>query len=130
MIILSIRTDQEMAEIYLHDNLNKLAEIQWQAHRELSTTLFTKIDELLSGATKQLKHVEGIIGFEGPGSFTGLRIGLTAANALAYTLGIPIVACQGDEWIRLGIEALMNGEDQKVVMPFYGSEAHITKPKR
>jgi tRNA threonylcarbamoyladenosine biosynthesis protein TsaB len=130
MIILSLKTDQEMAEISLHDGQTQLAEIKWQAHRELSTTLFTKIDELLASQSKHLKDVQGIVCFEGPGSFTGLRIGLTAANALAYALGLPIVARQGDDWLLDGIKALESGEDQKVAIPFYGSEAHITQQKR
>jgi tRNA threonylcarbamoyladenosine biosynthesis protein TsaB len=39
-----------------------------------------------------MHDIEGVVCFKGPGSFTGLRIGLTVGNALAYAQNIPVVA--------------------------------------
>ncbi len=47
--------------------------------------------------------IEGIVCYEGPGSFTGLRIGLSFGNALAYTRGIPIVGARDSSWIEKGL---------------------------
>ena len=78
--------------------------------------------------------LEGIIAWQGPGSFTGLRIGLASANALAYGLGRPIVGTTGDGWITSGVLALKageyNAEKLAAVFPEYGAEANITKPKK
>lgn len=130
MIILTIRTDKPEAEIGLFDDEKQLAYETWQAHRELAETLHTKIDMILQQAGKTLHDLEGIVGYEGPGSFTGLRIGLTVGNTLAYSLEIPIIASKEDTWIQSGIMRLLAGENDKVAMPEYGSEAHITQQKK
>ena len=130
MIILALKTDQENAYVAIYDGRKLLSEIEWLAHRELSTTLFAKIDELLNTNNLKLHDIEGIIGFEGPGSFTGLRIGLTAANTFAYVLDVPIIAKQGERWLSLGVHALQSGENSKLLLPSYGSEAHITQQKK
>ena len=129
MVILTIRTDKPEAEIGLYDDQRQLAYETWQAHRQLAETLHSKIEALLKSQKKKLTDVEGILAFKGPGSFTGLRIGLTVANALSYSLQVPVVAT-GDRWIQEGIEDLLAGKGQKAVAPDYGGDAHITLPRK
>ncbi len=129
MIVLTLRTDNPEAELGLFDGLTKLDYETWHAHRELSTTVHHKIEAMLARHDMTWQNIEGIVGFEGPGSFTGLRIGLSVANAAAYGLQIPVVATQGDNWAQKGIERLQAGEQDEVALPFYGREANITKPK-
>jgi tRNA threonylcarbamoyladenosine biosynthesis protein TsaB len=129
MTILTIRTDKPEAELALFDNQTKQAEIVWQAHRELAETIHSKIKELLDGQYKTLQDIEAIVAFQGPGSFTGLRIGLSVANALSDGLTVPIVAAQGDNWQSTGIERLQNGERDVLVMPEYGAPVRITQQK-
>lgn len=130
MIILSLKTDQTLAEIALFKDAKKLDEIKWQAHRSLADTIHLKIKELLEKNNLDLQKIEGIVCFEGPGSFTGLRIGLTVANTLAYSLDCPIVAQKGKWWQKQGIKNLLVGKNQKIALPHYGQEANITKPKK
>lgn len=130
MIILTIRTDKPEAEIGLFEDGAKLAYETWHAHRELAETIHKKIADLLAQTGKELKDVQGIVAFQGPGSFTGLRIGLTVGNALAYAENIPIVAAQTVDWIRLGTTRLQNGETDKIALPEYGAEANITQPRK
>ncbi len=92
-MILSLRTDKPIAEIGLHDGLNQVDDIAWEAHRELSAQLHLKIEELLSKNDQTYQDLSGIAVFKGSGSFTGLRIGAAVANALAGALPIPIVGC-------------------------------------
>ncbi|MDB5181827.1 MAG: hypothetical protein JWP13_590 [Candidatus Saccharibacteria bacterium] len=129
MILLTIRTDKPEAEIGLYDDVERVAYEVWQAHRELAETLHGKIQRLLEDNGQTLQNLDGIVGFKGPGSFTGLRIGFTVANALSYALGVPIVSEVGDDWREKGISRLQNGENEKVAMPEYGADVHITKPK-
>jgi len=130
MIILSLRTDKPESEIRLFDNQNKTSEIVWQAHRELAETLHIKLKELLESQKLEFDKLQAIVVYQGPGSFTGLRIGLSVANALAYSLDIPIVGSTGTNWEAEGIERLLKAENDHQVMPEYGSEAHITPQKK
>lgn len=130
MLILTLRTDKPEAEIGLFDGQKPLAYETWQAHRELSDTILVKITEVLERNGKTLQDVQGVVGFRGPGSFTGLRIGLTVANTLAYSLQTPIVGAQHEDWCNAGIARLLSGEDDHVVLPEYGAGAHITLPKK
>jgi tRNA threonylcarbamoyladenosine biosynthesis protein TsaB len=129
MLILSIRTDKPEAELGLFNNGERLAYSTWQAHRELAETIHQKLKELLDSQGKTLGQLEGIIVFKGPGSFTGLRIGVSVANALADSLRIPIVGRGGDEWVNGGTSQLQSGGNERTVLPEYGSPPHVTAPK-
>ena len=48
MIVLTIKTDNPEAEVGLFKDGEQLAYIKWQAHRELSTTLHQKVDQILN----------------------------------------------------------------------------------
>lgn len=129
MLVLTIRTDKPEAEIGLYENDRQLQYRVWQAHRELSKQIHTVIRELLSQESKDWGDIQGVVCFQGPGSFTGLRIGLTVANALAYSLEIPVVAAR-DDWIEQGIERLLAGENDRLALPEYGRPARITQRKK
>jgi tRNA threonylcarbamoyladenosine biosynthesis protein TsaB len=130
MIILTIRTDKPEAEIGLYDGTKRLEYEAWQAYRQLAETLHTKIESLLKKQRMDWQNIGGIVCFQGPGSFTGLRIGLTVGNALAYSYGIPIVATQDPEWLEAGLRRLQAGESDTQALPFYGADAHITQQKK
>lgn len=128
-MILALRTDKPEAELYLYDNDNLLAKETWKAHRGLADTLLSKIREILENNNLKNENVTGIIMHTGEGSFTGLRIGTTVANAMAYSLNIPIVSAEGEDWINNGIESLKTARVGELVVPKYNAEPNITKPK-
>jgi len=130
MIILTIRTDKPEAEIGLYDGAEQLAYEVWAAHRQLAETLHQKIEALLKGQQKEWSDIAGIACYQGPGSFTGLRIGLAVANALSYSYGVPIVAEQDPNWLENALKRLESGERDALALPFYGADAHITPPKK
>jgi tRNA threonylcarbamoyladenosine biosynthesis protein TsaB len=130
MLILTIRTDKPEAELGLFEDSHKLAYSIWQAHRQLAETIHVQIKELLESQGRSLDDVGGIVIFQGPGSFTGLRIGISVANALAYSLDVPIIATVGEQWIERGSKALAEGKNGRIALPEYGSLPHITLPKK
>ena len=129
MLILTIRTDKPEAEIGLFEGEHELKYEMWQAHRALAETIHMKIDELLKAQQKELKDIAGIVVFKGPGSFTGLRIGITVANALADALGARIVSETEDTWALKGIARLQEDENEIITLPEYGGEPNVTQPK-
>lgn len=129
-MILVIRTDKPEAEIGVYQANEKLAYKQWHAHRALAETLHQKISTLLQSQNADWHDISGIVVYKGPGSFTGLRIGLSVANALAASYQVPIVATSGDKWISQGTSALLQGKNEQVALPEYGAPVHITQQKK
>lgn len=129
---LTIRTDKPEAEVGVYDTAGKQLRYHvWYAHRALSTTLLGVIRDELAQSQAAVQDMGGILVFQGPGSFTGLRIGVTVANTLAYGLNVPIVGVADEhDWLERGIQRLAQGDNDQLVMPEYGAEAHITKQKK
>lgn len=130
MLIITIRTDKPDAEIGLYEDNTQLGYETWLAHRQLAETLHDKIKALLAGQHKDLHDIDSIVVFQGPGSFTGLRIGITVANALAYSLGAKIIASADPKWLENGLQRLLAGESDPVALPEYGAEPNITVQKK
>lgn len=129
-MILTIRTDKPEAELGIFDGTEKVDYIVWHAHRQLSESLHSRIRGLLQKSGKDWQDISGIVFYKGPGSFTGLRIGASVVNALAYSFKVPVVGKSGDTWMHAGIHDLLEGRDDKNINPEYGRDAHITKPKK
>lgn len=96
--------------------------VNWFAGRYLSKTLSHQVTYLIRNNKLLFKDLSGVSVFPGPGSFTGLRIGVSFANALAFGLKIPTY------------EATQNGQIDllsplEIVVPNYGAEPKITTPK-
>lgn len=103
---------------------------QWQADRQLAKGLLAYIKGQLEEVGKSWADISGVVVYKGPGSFTGLRIGITVANSLAYSREVPIVGEVGDDWQQLGVSRLLAGKNDQIVLPEYGGEANITLPKK
>ncbi len=130
--ILTIRTDKPEAEVGIYNmDGEQLSYYTWQAHRQLSSTLLGVIRDELQKQNAVFDAIGGVLVFRGPGSFTGLRIGITVANTLSHGLSVPIVGIADEhEWLERGLAKLKDGESDQLVMPEYGAEAHITQQKK
>lgn len=102
----------------------------WEAGRELAKGLLSHLEMHLRKHDKTWDDLTGLVAFKGPGSFTGLRIGITVLNSLAYARNLPIVGETGDEWQTHGLQRLQLGENDEIVLPEYGGEANITQPRK
>lgn len=90
MRILGIETATRAASVAVVFDGKILAESLRESPQSFSETLMPQVEEVIksSGAFENLDAVAVSIG---PGSFTGLRIGLATAKALAYAWGIKII---------------------------------------
>ena len=102
----------------------------WQADRELAHGLLRFIDECLAVHSLEIRQLDGLGVLRGPGSFTGLRIGITTLNTIADSEAIPVVGTLGEDWQDAAIRRLQAGENDVIVLPEYGREARITKPRK
>jgi tRNA threonylcarbamoyladenosine biosynthesis protein TsaB len=130
MTILTIRTDKPEAELGLWQDGKEQAGITWLAHRQLAETIHTKITDLLESRELTLQDIQGLVCYKGPGSFTGLRIGLSVGNALAYSLNMPIVSASGEKWQAEGITRLEKNENEHTALPEYGAPVFTTQQKK
>jgi tRNA threonylcarbamoyladenosine biosynthesis protein TsaB len=130
-MILALKTDTATAELQILTIDGKLIATKiWEAGRQLSQQLMPEIELLLDSQKLKLTDVSGIVVYRGPGSFTGLRIGITVANTLAYSLNIPITGGAGEAWLKDGLDALESALAAGIVTPEYGGEANVTKPRK
>lgn len=128
-MILLLDTSSPLCRLTLVES-DEHYDAEWEAGRELSLGLLGYLESELRRQDKAFGDIKGIGVFEGPGSFTGLRIGLTVLNTLADGLGVPIVGATGEDWQSQAIVKLKRGENERVVLPVYGSGAHITPPRK
>ena len=91
MSILAIDTSTQVSSVAVVSDGKLAAELTMQAKLTHSETLLPHIEEVLGMANQKKEELEGIAVSLGPGSFTGLRIGLATAKAMAYALQLPIV---------------------------------------
>ena len=109
---------------------NEWHEYTWHADRTLAHYLLKFLHDKLAENGETMGSVAAIGVMQGPGSFTGLRIGLTVMNTIASDRQIPIIGAVGETWREMVLERLAMGQNDQLVMPAYGSEPHITKPRK
>ncbi len=129
-MILSVRTDKPEAEIGLFSGKKKIDYLKWQADQELSNNLHRKIADMLEMHKLGWNDLSGVIYFEGPGSFTGLRIGASLVNTLTSELDIPASQATGESWIEESLKKIKADPNRRIVIPNYGRPPRITKPKK
>lgn len=129
-MILLLDSSTSLCRLTLVDDNGKQIDYSWQADRQLAHQLLGYLRDRLAEHDQSFLTLTGIGVMKGPGSFTGLRIGITVLNTLAHDRQIPIVGTSGDHWIERVLQRLSAGEDDKLVMPEYGAPVNITQPRK
>ena len=75
-----------------------------------SDQILEKIDQLVKETKIQLSDLKGIVVIKGPGSFTGLRVGIAVANQFAHQLKIPIIGLRTEEWYQYQTHSSSSGQ--------------------
>ncbi len=90
-LILNIDTAVETAIISIAENGVVLASKENQDQRDHAAWLHTAIQELLKDCKKEMTKLNAVAISNGPGSYTGLRVGLSAAKGICYALELPLI---------------------------------------
>ncbi|MBW2962428.1 tRNA (adenosine(37)-N6)-threonylcarbamoyltransferase complex dimerization subunit type 1 TsaB [Mesonia aestuariivivens] len=94
------------------------------------------INEVLTEAKLALKDLDAVSVSKGPGSYTGLRIGVSAAKGLCYNLDIPLLAISTLEALAHQVQAkaeevivpMLDARRMEVYMAVYSSEKQLISP--
>ncbi|OGJ43129.1 tRNA (adenosine(37)-N6)-threonylcarbamoyltransferase complex dimerization subunit type 1 TsaB [Candidatus Peregrinibacteria bacterium RIFCSPLOWO2_01_FULL_39_12] len=98
MLTLAINTASSKTAIALLENTEIIAEDSWDAENREAEKLMPAIHNLLKKKNKNYTDIDEIYAIKGPGSFTGLRIGVTVANTLAYLLNCRLFSISAFEY--------------------------------
>jgi len=90
MVVLGIDTSGPTGGVALVSESGVIAECILDVRRTYSEHLMTALDFMLREASLRLDDIDGISVSRGPGSYTGLRMGVTVGKTLCYCLGIPL----------------------------------------
>jgi tRNA threonylcarbamoyladenosine biosynthesis protein TsaB len=92
MRILAIDTSTRASGIALYDGLDLRYECIWQSREFHSVDLAPGIQQALQKAGMKMEELQAVAVAIGPGSYTGLRIGLALAKGLAFAHGLKLIA--------------------------------------
>ena len=103
-IILNIDTAVESASVCLAKDTEPIQFAINNNQRDHASWLHFSIQKIISDTGLTTKDIEAIAVTIGPGSYTGLRVGLSAAKGLCYALNIPLIAINTLEIIATGVK--------------------------
>ncbi|MBU1178385.1 tRNA (adenosine(37)-N6)-threonylcarbamoyltransferase complex dimerization subunit type 1 TsaB [Patescibacteria group bacterium] len=88
---LVIDTISKQSLVALGERGRLVSKIIWPSDYKQSEELLVKIDELLQANKAEQEDLTGVVVVNGPGSYTGIRVGVSTGNALGFTLGVSVV---------------------------------------
>lgn len=91
MNVLALDTTSEFGSVAVRVNGEKRAELDLHSSEGFAHLIFQAIEQVLKQAGIRLEEVDCFAAASGPGSFTGVRVGLSAAKGLAEALGKPAI---------------------------------------
>jgi tRNA threonylcarbamoyladenosine biosynthesis protein TsaB len=90
-LLLAVDTSTQFASLALYDGVSVRAEMTWESARRHTVELAPKVVAMLDQLQVEVSALTGLAVALGPGSFTGLRIGMALVKGLALAQAIPLV---------------------------------------
>jgi len=101
MLLLAVDTTTRFGSVALVRGEEVLAEVNYASPSSHSRQVFQAVDDIIRLSGLKLDQLEGLAVAAGPGSFTGIRIGLSLVKALALASGRPVAAVSALEALAL-----------------------------
>jgi tRNA threonylcarbamoyladenosine biosynthesis protein TsaB len=89
---LAIDTSTDWAGLALSNEGVTFSELTWKPGQNHTSELFPNLDNVLKMARMEMKNISAVFVARGPGSYNGLRAGISAAKGLSFSLNVPLVA--------------------------------------
>ena len=105
MLILAFETSAKSCSVAIHDGTKLLAESYQNSGLTHSQTLMVMAEDLLKVCGRSAKDVTHLAVAAGPGSFTGVRIGVAAAKGFAWGAELPVYGVSTLEAMALSLGA-------------------------
>ena len=103
MLTLAISTSSKICSVALLEDEKILKELNIENQKTHSENLLPLIDELFNFVGKKVSDIDLIACDNGPGSFTGIRIGIATIKAVAEVNQIPVASCSSLEALSFNI---------------------------
>lgn len=116
-LILIIETATEVCSVALAFNGELLSIRESDSLNSHSAKVALYIDEVLKEAGKMPKDLDAVAVSKGPGSYTGLRIGVSSAKGLCYALNIPLISVDTLKSMCFEVVSNNNIEDSSFLCP-------------
>lgn len=102
-MILAIDTATRSASLAVHDGSQVRAEFTWDTSDHHTVELMPRIVELLDQIQVSIDQISGLGVSIGPGSFTGMRVGVAAGKGLALARNIPLVGVRSTDILAYAV---------------------------
>jgi tRNA threonylcarbamoyl adenosine modification protein YeaZ len=127
--ILAIDTSTHHSVVALATSAGAVRSDVVDVGRRHGPTLLDQLDGVLGAAGLRPSDIRLIVAGTGPGSFTGLRVGLATAKTIAYVTGAPVVGvASSDALRRAAVAARLAGTDAVVVLPAGAHDHYVAAP--
>jgi len=140
MLLLSIDTSTRGCSVALHGDAGLLADYELYTDRSSSAMLTTLISSTVEHAGYTLQDLDAVAIAKGPGSYTGLRVGVSTAKGLCYALDKPLIAINTLEAMALQVKPfftkdflfcpMIDARRMEVYASVFDAENNIIEPTK
>ncbi|MDD2530874.1 MAG: tRNA (adenosine(37)-N6)-threonylcarbamoyltransferase complex dimerization subunit type 1 TsaB [Bacteroidales bacterium] len=136
-LILLLETSTEICSVALakgRDIISKRSSSEVNSHSKMLSIF---IEQVINESSIPYKELSAIAISKGPGSYTGLRIGVSSAKGLAYALDIPLISIETLRILEKGVKekypnantvAMIDAKRMEVYCEIYDSKGNVVKP--
>lgn len=132
MLTLAISTSSKICSVALLENDKPIKELNIDNQKTHSENLLPLIDELFKSTNKNVSKLDLIACDVGPGSFTGIRIGISTTKGIAEVNQIPVAMCTSLEALSYNIQgniicSLIDARNNQVYCGIFDEEHNLIK---
>jgi tRNA threonylcarbamoyladenosine biosynthesis protein TsaB len=134
-LLLTIQTATPAGSLALSDGDQLLVEASFDLPRTPTDWLLPALDDMLGRAKIERARIDGVVVVRGPGSFTGLRVGLASAKGLALGLGVPMVGVSSLQTLAMQLPhpampvcAMLDARKKEVYTALYSWQGGQPRP--